>query len=61
MDEKKSIVRMSCEMTVSKVGLEEMTSRRVLRMTEAVGLGDLDEEEAGYYNHMCMTIKREMQ
>lgn len=61
VDEKKNTVRMSCEMTISEVGLEEMTSRIVLRMTEEVGLREPYEEAAGFYNHMYMTIKREMQ
>lgn len=44
-------------MTISEIFLEEMTSRTVLRMAKVGGLGELNEEAAGYYSQMYMTIK----
>ena len=59
-DEKKSIERISCEVTVPEVVLEEMTSRTVLKVTQEGCQGELYEEASGYYHQMYMTIKREM-
>lgn len=47
-------------MTISEIFLEEMTSRAVLRMAKVGGMGELNEEAAGYYSQMYMTIKREV-
>lgn len=54
------VLKISCEVAVPEVVLEEMTSRTVLKVTQEGCQGELYEEAAGYYNQMYMTIKREM-
>lgn len=52
--------RVSHEVTLPEVILEEMAFGTVLKVTEEGGLEELYEETERYYNQIYMTIKREM-
>lgn len=52
VDEKKSIERISCAVTVPEGVLEEMTPRTVLKVTQGECLAELYEEAARYYNQI---------
>lgn len=47
MGEVKSIIKISSEVTISEIVLQEMTSRAVLRMTGQGVSGELYEEAVG--------------